>query len=612
MRRLATDFGLISLVLSLACSGGPERPAAAASPATLRKPPAGAVVGSEGHYGNHVWRGIPFAQPPVGKLRWRAPQALAAWDGSREALAFGSSCPQFASPIGGDDSADLGTPVGSEDCLFLNVYAPALAPDQVPSGGKRLPVMFWIHGGGNTIGTSAFYNGGNLAASESVVVVTLNYRLGPFGWFRHPSLAPDATPAERSGNFAVLDLIQGLIWVRDNIAAFGGDPDNVTIFGESAGGQNVAMLLASPLSEGLFDRAIVQSGSTRSTRLSLASNYRDDTSPGDENSAQEVALRLLVSQGEASDRAEAKQYALSKNGLRLGYWLRNVPAEDLLNSYPSETVGMYDLPQAMQDGTVLPIRPLSEVVLAGDIHPVPLMLGTNRDENKLFLFLDPKLVRQWFGLLPQVLDEARYEVVSEYQSRSWKADGADEIAIALAAQRRDDVFVYRFDWDEEPSLLWFDLGQLLGASHGFEIPFVFGHFDLGRDTGRLFDEDNLAGRVALSDAMMSYWAQFAYAGDPGAGRAGDLPRWLAWPSATGADTMLVLDTPEGGGARMSPEFVTREGLIADFAADPRLADLAFRCSVLDSMMEWSDSFDESTYASAGCAELPTVAAAAGN
>jgi len=372
------------------------------------------------------------------------------------------------------------------------------------------------------------------------------------------------------------------------------------------------MLLASPLSESLFDRAIIQSGGTKSTRVSLASNYRDDTSPGDENSAQEVTLRLLVARGEASDRAEAKKYALAKNGLRLGGWLRNTPAEDVLNGYASKTVGMYDLPKAMQDGTVLPIRPLSEVTRAGDIHPVPLMLGTNRDENKLFLFLDPKQVHQWFGVLPQVLDEERYEVVAEYQSRSWKANDADEIAIALAVQRRDDVFVYRFDWDEEPSLLWFDLGQLLGASHGFEIPFVFGHFDLGQDTGKLFDEDNLAGRVALSDAMMSYWAQFAYVGDPGTGRSGDLPRWTAWSSATGGDTMLVLDTPAGGSVRMSPEFETRERLIADFATDPRVADLGFRCSVLDSVMEWSDSFDEVTYVRAGCAELPAVAGSAGD
>src|SRR5262249_40568563 len=161
--------------------------------ASLRTPPAGPVVGFVGEYGAHAWLGIPFAKPPVGELRWRAPEPLPAWQSTREALAFGSLCTQFASALGGDDSVAVRTPLGSEDCLFLNVYAPAVEAAAVPKGSDRLPVMMWIHGGGNTIGSASFYDGGNLAAREKVVVVTVNYRLGPLGWFHHPALGAGAS-----------------------------------------------------------------------------------------------------------------------------------------------------------------------------------------------------------------------------------------------------------------------------------------------------------------------------------------------------------------------------------------------------------------------------------
>ena len=202
-------------------------------------------MGHSNPYGAHAFVGIPYAQPPAGSLRWRGPRAVPPWTEPLEALDFGASCVQFASPMGGDLSAEPGTLVGSEDCLFLNVYAPRKENAEAALAAAR-PVMFWIHGGGNTIGTSSFYDGGRLAADEDVVVVSVNYRLGPFGWFRHPAIAADVSPAEQSGNFALLDLIAALEWVRENISHFGGDPGNITIFGESAGGHNVLMLMTSP------------------------------------------------------------------------------------------------------------------------------------------------------------------------------------------------------------------------------------------------------------------------------------------------------------------------------------------------------------------------------
>jgi len=598
-------FFLLAIALS-ACAGGPaEAPAPAADPTSLRTPPAGPLIGLRGDYGSHVWRGIPYAQPPVGALRWRAPKALPAWQATREALSFGSSCVQFASSIG-DDSVDPGTPVGREDCLFLNVFAPARERGALPQHpDARMPVMFWIHGGGNTIGTSSFYDGGNLATTHGVVVVTMNYRLGPFGWFRHPALADGASPEEQSGNFGLLDLVHALGWVRDNIAAFGGNPDNVTIFGESAGGRNVVQLLVTPLARGLFHRAIVQSGGTWSDSIAEAQNYASDPEPGHVNSSREVALRLLAREQDDPARARARVAVLSDR--EIAQRLRDFSAHDVLGAYEGSHIGMIDMPQVIRDGVVLPEEDLALRFAEPDgVAPVPILLGTNRDENKLFLLLDPKNARRFLGV-PVLRDRERFMLTAEYLSRSWKATGADEPAMALSGTGRRDVFVYRWDWDEEASILWADMGELLGAAHGIEIPFVFGHWDLGSLGRRLFDEENRPGREALSAVMMSYWTEFARSGAPGYGRNGELPLWSAWDLSPEGEKFIVLDTEQGGGMRMARDAVTNEALLAELTADPRLADTELRCAVLARLLDWSQSLDESHYAAGGCNGLPKLA-----
>ena len=594
--------------LALACSrGAPPPPAPVADPVTRRDPAAGPVVGFVGGYGQHTWLGLPYAAPPVGEQRWRAP-APTSWSEPHEALAFGASCPQFASSVGGDDSAEPGTPIGSEDCLTLNVYAPPLAPDDVLQASRRQPVMVWIHGGGNTIGTSRFYNGGHLAARHKLVVVTVNYRLGALGWFRHPALAEGASAEERSGNFATLDLIAALRWVRDNIAAFGGNPDYVTVFGESAGGTNVMTLLLSPQAEGLFHRAIVQSGGTRSVSVAEAENPVDAREPGHRNSGQEVALRMLVEQGDARDREDALRRARELGPHPLAARLRALTADALLRLYDDgRGLGMYDAPRVIRDGVVLPEAPFEEVLVRGPVNRVPLILGTNRDEQKLFLYLNPEYVRRWFGVFPQVLDRPRYMAEARLHSRLWKATGADEPALSLAARPGDPVFVYRFDWDEEPRVLWADLGELLGAAHGFEIPFVFGHFDLGRQGRFLFNADNEPGRSALADTMMSYWAQFARTGDPGTGRDEELPRWTPFDPAPGAARTLLLDTPAGGGARMDDELVTVARVVEELRTDPYWAERDARCDALATVAERSGRFGAEDYAREGCGTLPQVA-----
>ena len=263
-------------------------------PDTQRRVAGGELIGSREANGTHAWRGIRFAQPPIGALRWRAPRPVAPWDGVLHALEHGPMAPQYAGLLAPVSAKLHGRIVGDEDCLSLNIFAPAWAPGAVPTEGQRRPVMVWIHGGGNAVGTSASYDAArNYAAHDGMVVVTVNYRLGVLGWFCHPALheADAATTEERSGNFGTLDLIAALRWVRDNIDAFGGDPGCVTIFGESAGGQNVLTLLASPLAAGLFQRAIAQSPVAETFSVHEATERNDLPLESQRTSAREVAAR---------------------------------------------------------------------------------------------------------------------------------------------------------------------------------------------------------------------------------------------------------------------------------------------------------------------------------
>jgi para-nitrobenzyl esterase len=297
----------VLLLLGFACRRAESPPPPQPDPDSQRSTQSGDVVGFVSEGGAHVWRGIPFATPPKGDLRWRAPRPPRPWEGVRESLEFGESCVQFAGLLSDDDRAEEGEPVGDEDCLHLNVYAPRRDPEALAGQRERFPVMFWIHGGGNTIGSSRVYDGSRLAVEHGLVVVTVNYRLGVFGWFAHPALPVEGTtPEDRSGNFGTLDLVRALEWVRGNIAAFGGDPERVTIFGESAGGRNVFSLLISPRARGLFQRAIVQSGATNTSPMDEAMGFSDDPQPGHAASSREVILRLLQRDGRAGDRAAAK------------------------------------------------------------------------------------------------------------------------------------------------------------------------------------------------------------------------------------------------------------------------------------------------------------------
>ena len=286
-------LGIIVLILvfQFIFGGGPDKE-------TIRSTDSGEVIGSiEGD--NYVWRGIPFAKPPVGDLRWKAPIKPDSWEGTLEAIESSEACFQ---PDGMSMLGQGGGWSGSEDCLYLNVWSPKEAND------KKLPVMMWIHGGGNRMGSASGYDPQAMVSKQDVVVVVVQYRMSTLGWFRHPSLRDGTTSAEDdSGNFGTLDTIMALRWIKENISAFGGDSSNVTIFGESAGGHNVAALYASPLAQGLFHKAIVQSGIVSTASAVQAESYYPETRISGTVSSKEMANSLLIADDLASSADDASK-----------------------------------------------------------------------------------------------------------------------------------------------------------------------------------------------------------------------------------------------------------------------------------------------------------------
>lgn len=472
----------------------------------------GAVRGYEDKSETWSWKAIPFAAPPIGELRWKAPRDPAPWEGVRENNAFCPPGTQYA-PVG-----DL--IVGSEDCLYLNVWRPR-------SAERNLPVYFWIHGGGNSIGSagSQDYNGANLASRSKVVVVTTNYRLGPLGWFTHPALREDepGTSEDGSGNYGTLDMIQALKWVRYNIEAFGGDPDTVLIAGESAGAVNVFSLLISPRAAGLFHRALAESGVARTSAIEEG-----------ERAATDLIERLLVRDGLASDLAQASTVLAGMSPAAIETYLRSKSSKGLLACYEPSFGGMIRTPDVFEDGFVIPEGGFDALDDGSYPNKVPVMVGSNKEELKLFLFMDPTF---------QGRDDL-YQVVASYGSDGWKAAGVDGVARRLRANSdQPAVYAYQFLWgaggDTGQSQIPDPWGFRLGCFHALEIPFFFGN-DTVLEVFQflVFNDRNRPGREVLTSAMMAYAAQFLRTGNPNP-PGSELREWLPWSNDPGGPKCIL-------------------------------------------------------------------------
>ena len=519
---------------------------------TLRETIYGQVSGIEDTATNTwAWLGIPYAKPPVETLRWKTSENPDTWEGIKQTTAFCSECPQYAG----------GTIVGNEDCLYLNIWRPR-------TQDADLPVYFWIHGGGNSIGTAGTeaFNGANLAGQANMVVVTINYRLGPLGWFTCPALRTGLSGDEKSdsGNFGTLDMIKALEWVNANILAFGGNPNNVTIAGESAGAYNVLSLLISPLSTGLFHKAIMQSGI----------QYTNSVAQG-EGHANDVIIQLMINDETAANETEAQTILSTWTHVEIEAYLRGKTAQQLLEAYTPSSSGMIEFSKMFTDGTVLPSNGLDTLDDGTYPNKVPVILGSNLEEFKLFLrshsYFITMINNGSFWATEHDQDRALYASSSYYGSNFWKVNAVDEVARKLKSHvDQPDVYGYRFDWGSGPEVgasapWWYN--QIFGACHTLEIPFFFGN-ETGGLADVIFNEDNRPGREVLSTAMIAYVANFARTGNP---NHTGLPVWSPWSNGEEEAKHIILDVDDVTqdlALSMSTVELTKPGVESDMAGDP--------------------------------------------
>ncbi len=459
------------------------------------------------------YKGIPFAAPPVGDLRWRPPQPAKPWKGVRDATRFGSDCMQKPFP---GDAAPLGTPP-AEDCLFVNVWAP-----QRPAS-RKLPVMVWIYGGGFVNGGSSpsVYDGSHFAL-HGLVFVSFNYRLGRFGFFAHPALTKEDASGPL-GNYGYMDQIAALKWVRANIAAFGGDPSEVTIFGESAGGGSVLTLMTSPMAKGLFQRAIVESGGGRT--LLLGPRHLSRSVAGGPPSAEAAGLAFAKANGIEGDGPDALAA------------LRKLPAEKVVNGLNMATMMTPTYAGPMIDGKVVLESP-GEAYAKGHGAIIPFMIGANSADIG---FPRGRTMDELFAPFGAEKDKARALYDPQGNGKVMQVGfklGGDQMMVEPArymvrvlAADGVPAYEYRFSYVAESMRK-----QWPGAPHATEIPFVFDTV-AARYGDKLTDADE-----AIAVAANAYWANFALTGDP---NGHGLPEWPAY-SKQGDELMnFTLTGPVG-------------------------------------------------------------------
>ncbi len=542
-------------------SGGGASLPPASPPPTQRATAFGAVLGTDDSLftGTMSWKGVPYAKAPVGSLRWMPPVDPDAWTDVRPAQAFANACVQsgrlYGPGLNNKYDATIGTTLGqtlgSEDCLYLNIWAPAR------TSPTPRPVFVWVHGGSNITGYTAdpVYDGATLARSADAIVVSVNYRLGIFGFLDVAQLKT-GDPMVDSGNFAMLDLVQALKFVQKNIAAFGGDPGKVTLMGQSAGAVNVYALLTSPVvaqaSTPLFHRLFAMSGGI-STSATLPTGAVPTISPLGTWAQQGNTLiqQALIADGTAADATAADAWVAAHTSAQVAAYLRAASPDALLQTVRNRLVPLgLSGANPIPDGNVLPADPIA-AIRAGHYLKVPVVAGIARDEVKLFPSLlvwlgsafpsarllddatvfnmaytyqpDAPPATTFNAWVPAAYGLAGFNYWTDFLNQYWFEAGRDDVLNALKSQQAQ-VWHYRFDWDEEPA----PFNDIFGAAHTTDLPFVFGNFGPSLYSNFWFTTANRPGRVALSAAMIKSLGSFARNGDPNDAALG--VTWNPWPA----------------------------------------------------------------------------------
>ena len=528
----------------------------------------------------YLFEDIPYAEPPIDNLRWKAPRTLKAHQ--KISPKENNFCVQRPSNLGGVDSNNFY--VGNEDCLYLDVFIPN------ESFEEQLPVMFWIHGGGNTSGLKDLYDFSKMVSRHNIILVRINYRLGPFGWFTHPAIQGFQEGDDKSSNFGTLDIIKALEWVSLNISAFGGDPSNVTIFGESAGGHNVLSLLVSKKAKGLFHKAISMSGYTTTVTLEDAFN------PKIESSTSNYSSKKIVQ--EIYKKFNEKDISVTQSDNKTRQMLLEISTEDFFSIY-SQRETYDEIPLLTADGIVIPKIGLKKALSdENHLNIVPTIAGYNRDEVKLWLATAKYFVDLEFSVLGSVLnipkvklnDEDSFEAFNYYRSAAWKIRGVQEPLNALKIAGNDDLYAYRYDWDDHRKFFIADFKKLIGAAHATEIPLLAGNYDLvgGYPLSDLIYPPSFSKRY-VSKNMMRLWTNFAKYGTPG--ESSNNVIWEPYVSNNKYSNFLVIDKKRK--LKMSQVDISFKTLTKELINDQRLDKLE-KCVLLFQMFTYvgNDVYDE--------------------
>ncbi|MBV32370.1 MAG: carboxylesterase [Porticoccaceae bacterium] len=525
----------------------------------------GLVSGSESSIGGKsftTWLDIPYAQPPLNDLRWRAPRALDQTS-NRIIPPEVTFCVQESSTYGAVQGDGI---VGSEDCLYLDIRSP------VNVSNELLPVMVWIHGGGNVTGSKDYYDFSRLVVEEKVVVVSINYRLGALGWFTHPAIQKFQTGDDQSSNFGTLDIIQALNWIKQNIDKFGGNSENVTIFGESAGGHNVLTLLVAPNTKGLFHKAIVQSGYTSSASLESAYNKHALDPFVNRGSWQMTRNLFPYSQSILFDSQEGReQLSVIRNSLRA------LDARDFIGAYVEYRDEDY-MPLTTSDGIVIPIEGLEKALKNPKYKKdVSVIVGSTKDELSFWLGTHRYFVEEYHPytrLLPKGLrlkDKNLYKFWRKIRSHAWKLRGVDHVLNALEIAGYKSLYAYRFDWDDQKSSMFADIPEIMGAAHATDVAFLTGRYIYGPIGSYMYPKSR--SRDQMERTMMMAWSDFARFGSPNK----RLP--LNWEKySQGRGDFLKLDKDED--LKMGSETETMDSLLK------KVADSVFLGPIQKCLLVW--------------------------